>query len=169
MQSAWLLLVAAVAAVAVSGPLVLSRSFAPEVGECKTPWTDCGSTGVKISDVTVQGCCSNPCKIKLGGDTKFSFTFTPNQDYKYLNQSVCGDFLGQCVKFPDEKFGYMCDCPGCTLQPPCPFKANVMENMTVEVPLSAAFPKHLETFAYWKIVDPENKLVGCFKVVVITV
>ena len=39
MMSAWLLIV--LAAVAVSGPLVYSRSFAP--AECKTVWIpDCG-------------------------------------------------------------------------------------------------------------------------------
>ncbi|CAI8032201.1 NPC intracellular cholesterol transporter 2 [Geodia barretti] len=166
MQSVWLLLVAAVA---VTGPLVLNGSFAPGVGECKTPWKDCGSTGLKINNVIVQDCCSSPCKVKLGSDTKFSFTFTPNQDYTYLNQSVCGELATACIKFPNETFGYMCHCPGCTLEPPCPFKANRMENVTVEVPLSASFPKDLEVFAQWRITDPDNKRVGCFEVPVETV
>ena len=74
-----------------------------------------------------------------------SLPLPSDQDYTYLNQSVCGELATACIKFPNETFGYMCHCPGCTLKPPCPFKANVMENVTVEVPLSASFPKDVCT------------------------
>ncbi|CAI8032202.1 hypothetical protein GBAR_LOCUS18227, partial [Geodia barretti] len=72
MQCAWLVVVVVVAA--VSGQLL---SLAPAVSECNTPWTDCGSTHVKINNVHVKNCCASPCKLVLGQNTTISFTFTP--------------------------------------------------------------------------------------------
>ena len=43
-----------------------------------------GSTDVKIDNVSVKGCCANPCNVLLGGTTEFSFTFTPGMLYVHV-------------------------------------------------------------------------------------
>jgi hypothetical protein len=130
MKCVWLLVLAAVVRV----PL------ASVDAECKTPWQDCGSTDLKINNVIVKGCCAVPCDVVLGGTTEFSFTFTPDKTFKGLNQTVCGELGPLCEKFPNEHFENMCNCEGCTLSKPCPFEANTMYNITVDVPLPASFP-----------------------------
>ena len=117
---------------------------------------------VKFDNVIVEGCCNSqdPCPVTRGQKTTFSFTFTPgencvfapsasfhpsctDQDYTYLNQTACGMVESTCVPFPGETFGAMCDCPGCRLEKPCPFKANIMDNITVEVVLSKVLPANV--------------------------
>ena len=46
---------------------------------CQTPWKDCGSTGMKINNVVVPGCCSNPCQMIKGKNSTITVTFTPSK------------------------------------------------------------------------------------------
>lgn len=161
MQSVWLLVVAA----------VVSVHLANVEADCKTPWEDCGSTDIKIDNVVVQNCCSSPCTVILGESTKFSFTFTPDKSYQDLSQRACGVIGDECIQFPNETFTDMCKCSSCKLSPPCPFQANTMYNMSVEVPLSSAFPE-VTAIAKWQIFDSKvgaTKPIGCFEVLVKTV
>ena len=48
---------------------------------CVTPWKDCGSTGMKIDNVTIQGCKCGPCPIKEGTNASISVSFTPSKLY----------------------------------------------------------------------------------------
>lgn len=70
-----------------------------------------------------------------------SISIISDKDYNSLNQSACGDIGSDCIPFPNEKFQNMCNCPGCKLSPPCPFKADTQYNITVPVPLQTSFPK----------------------------
>ena len=80
----------------------------------------------------------------LTAHTTSSVYYPPDKAYKDLTQIACAMIGGECLKFPDEKFGDMCNCDECTITPAnkiCPFEANIMYNITVDVPLSTAFPK----------------------------
>ena len=47
--------------------------------QCKTPWEDCGSTGVKITNVVIPNCCQNPCVLKRGANNTVTVDFTPSK------------------------------------------------------------------------------------------
>ena len=46
---------------------------------CQTPWKDCGSTGMKIDNVVMPGCCSAPCQVPKGKNDSLSVFFTPGK------------------------------------------------------------------------------------------
>lgn len=120
-------------------------------------WTSCGGSHVKITNVTVAGCSSAPCKVEKGDNLTVTVEFTPDKDFKDLDNKVCASTRVACVNLP------MPSESACDDGVKCPIRSGKRYREVVTVPIRKGYPS-LAVWATWRLEDPydELRLEGCF-------
>ena len=137
--------------------LVSCASAAPRPIVHATPWKDCGSTTVVLTNVSVVGCNSVPCKTPRGSNITTIIYFTPKQNYASLTNAVYGLIGGVPVPFPLSQPNV------CQLGVTCPVETGTNYVETVVIDVLAVYPC-LQLIVEWKLEDPSGNQVSCFEV-----
>lgn len=111
-------------------------------------WCSIGSTDMKISSLSLPGCCAPPCILKRGTNVSVTIEFTTDKTFATMTQSLCGEF-GACVKLPSLPPDF---CKYTT----CPVEASKMYSAKVELPVLKTYPPVCINIAI--IIRPGNSL-----------
>ncbi|KAL5463556.1 hypothetical protein EMCRGX_G032461 [Ephydatia muelleri] len=137
--------------------LVSCVAAAPRHMVHTTPWKDCGSTTVALTNVSVSGCNSAPCKVQRGSNITAMIYFTPKQTYASLTNAVYGLIGGVPIPFP------LTQASVCELGATCPVEVGTDYVETVVIDVLSSYPC-LQLIVEWKLKDPSGNEVSCFEV-----
>ncbi len=132
-------------------------SLSLPVVQSNSIWKSCRGHHVNITKVTVDGCSSGPCKVKKGGSLNVTIEFTPDKNYKELDNHVCIPIKEFCVELAMPKRS------ACEDGVQCPIKEGKHYKETLTIPTLKNYPS-VYVWATWNLEDPNDELslAGCF-------
>ncbi|XP_043192648.1 NPC intracellular cholesterol transporter 2-like isoform X3 [Amphibalanus amphitrite] len=121
-------------------------------------YTDCGSKGATISDVSITPCGNGPkCVLVRGRTATLNITFTAGEESKSATASVHGKVSGVPIfvpfELPDDN---ACTAGGMT----CPVAKGSAQHYSQAIAIKRIFPA-VSALVKWEILDAEKKDMIC--------
>lgn len=124
-------------------------------------WSDCGSTGMNISSVSMRDCPndSDTCWAKKNQNDSLYIVFTPLHNYTNLTVTVNASAGIYNEKFPLFDGGYVC-----TSGVNCPLVAGATQKARLSFMLDPNIPNFLKIQTKWEFRDGGGTERGCVEV-----
>lgn len=124
-------------------------------------WSDCGSTGMNISSVSMRDCPndSDTCWAKKNQNDSLYIVFTPLHNYTNLTVTVNASVGVYNEKFPLFDGGYVC-----TSGVSCPLVAGATQKARLSFMLDPSIPNFFKIQTKWEFRDGGGTERGCVEV-----
>lgn len=124
-------------------------------------WSDCGSTGMNISSVSMRDCPndSDTCWAKKNQNDSLYIVFTPLHNYTNLTVTVNASAGVYNEKFPLFDGGYVC-----TSGVSCPLVAGATQKARLSFMLDPDIPNYFQIQTKWEFRDGGGTERGCVEV-----